>query len=114
MGVKAVEASGTPRGRHGRESKAKVALVALGQKTRNELARVFGIHLVQKAQRKRQLVSASAASFEHGRASRWERGQAQLGGFVRDDVPRSFIVLWPSSCLAFGDVIALGRLLAAS
>jgi hypothetical protein len=93
MEVKAEEASGTPRGRHSREFDATVALVAIGQKTRNVLARVFGIHPAQRAQRKRPIVCASAASFEHGRASRWERGQTQPGGFVRGDVARSFIVL---------------------
>jgi hypothetical protein len=70
MEVKAREALGTPRGRHSREFTATVALVAIGQKTLNELACVCGIHLVQRAQRKRQLVSASAANFECGPASR--------------------------------------------
>ncbi len=56
MEVRAGAALGTPRGRHSREFKAKVTLVALGQKTLNELASIFGIHPVQMAQRKRQIV----------------------------------------------------------
>jgi hypothetical protein len=93
MEVRTGEALGTPRGRHSREFKAKVALVALEQKTLNELASVFGIHPVQMAQRKRQIVYASAAHFEYGRARRWERDQAQPGGFVSHDAPRSPNVL---------------------
>lgn len=103
MGVQAGEASGTPRGRPSSEFNAKVALVALGQKTPNELASVFGIHPVQMPRRKRQIVYASAANFEHGRASRRERDQPQPGGFLSHNVPRSFDVLWPSSCLDFGE-----------
>jgi len=112
MGVDAGVASGTPRGRLGREFKAEVALVVFGQKTLNELASVFGIRPVQMAQLKHQIVYASAANFEYGRASRRERGQVQLGGFVRHYVPRSFHALWPESCLDFGGAMTLGRLLA--
>src|SRR5260221_378661 len=102
MGVEVGVASGTPRGRLSSEFKAEVALVVLGQKTLNELASVFGIRPVQMAQPKHQIVYASAANFEYGRASRRERDQAQLGGFVRHYVPRSFNVLWPAVCLDFG------------
>src|SRR5690242_2202499 len=102
MGVEAGVASGTPRGQNSNEFKAQVARVVLGQKTHNELASVFGIHPVQMAQPKRQIVYASAANFECSRASRRERDQLQLGGFVRHYVPRSFNVLWPASCLDFG------------
>lgn len=39
--------AGTPRRRHSAEFKAKVALQAVkGQKTLNELASEFGVHLV--------------------------------------------------------------------
>src|SRR5689334_18544241 len=102
MGVEAGVASGTPRGRNSNEFNAQVARVALGQKTLNKLASVFGIRPVQMAQLKHQIVYASAANFECGRASRRERDQAQPGGFVRHYIPRSFNVLWPSSCLDFG------------
>lgn len=69
---------GSPRRRHSSEFKAKVALEALkGQKTLNELASEFGVHPVQIAQWKRQLVEASPAAFEGG-GSRRGREQAQL------------------------------------
>lgn len=101
MGMKAGEASGTPRGRHRHSSEfnAKVALVALGQKTLNELASVFAIHPVQMAQRKRQIVHASAANLVYRRASLRGRDRAQPGGFVRHYVLRSLSVMWPSRCL---------------
>jgi transposase-like protein len=71
---------GTMRRRHSSEFKAKVALEALkGQKTVNELATEFGVHPVQIAQWKRQLVEASPATFEGGgNGSRKERAQEQL------------------------------------
>lgn len=71
---------GTVRRRHSSEFKAKVALEAVkGQKTLNELATEFGVHPVQIAQWKRQLLEASPAAFEGGgTSSRKERGQEQL------------------------------------
>lgn len=71
---------GTVRRRHSSEFKAKVALEAVkGQKTLNELGTEFGVHPVQIAQWKRQLVEASPAAFESG--SGWHgrsRDQEQL------------------------------------
>jgi transposase-like protein len=68
-----------PRRRHSSEFKAQVALEALkGQKTLNELASEFGVHPVQIAQWKRQLLEASAGVFENGAAGRREREQEQL------------------------------------
>jgi transposase-like protein len=68
-----------PRRRHSSEFKARVALEALkGQKTLNELASEFGVHPVQIAQWKRQLVEASGGIFESGAPSRREREQEQL------------------------------------
>ena len=69
---------GTTRRRHSSAFKAKVALEALkGAKTLNELATEFGVHPVQIAQWKRQLVEASPAAFASG-GSRLERAQEQL------------------------------------
>jgi transposase-like protein len=69
---------GTVRRRHSSEFKARVALEAVkGHKTLNELASEFGVHPVQIAQWKRQLVEASPATFEGG-ASRNERAQEAL------------------------------------
>jgi transposase-like protein len=69
---------GTVRRRHSSEFKAKVALEAVkGQKTLNELATEFGVHPVQIAQWKRQLLEASPAAFESGGARR-DRAQEQL------------------------------------
>jgi len=68
-----------PRRRHSSEFKARVAMEALkGHKTLNELASEFGVHPVQIAQWKRQLVEASAGIFESGAPSRREREQEQL------------------------------------
>src|SRR5689334_7998269 len=70
---------GTVRRRHSSEFKARVALEAVkGQKTLNELATEFGVHPVQIAQWKRQLLEASPAAFESGGGSRKERTQEQL------------------------------------
>ena len=72
-------AAGRPRRRHSCAFKARVALEALkGQKTLNELASAFGVHPVQIAQWKRQLLDASTSIFEGGAAGRHERGQEQL------------------------------------
>jgi transposase-like protein len=72
-------AAGTPRRRHSSAFKAQVALQAVkGQKTLNELASEFGVHPVQIAQWKRQLLDASAGIFENGGASRREREQEHL------------------------------------
>ncbi len=69
---------GPVRRRHSSEFKARVALEAVkGQKTLNELASEFGVHPVQIAQWKRQLVEASPAAFESG-GGRDERAQEQL------------------------------------
>lgn len=69
---------GTVRRRHSSEFKARVAVEALkGQKTLNELATEFGVHPVQIAQWKRQLVEASPAAFESG-SGRQTRDQEQL------------------------------------
>jgi transposase-like protein len=69
---------GTVRRRHSSEFKAKVALEAIkGQKTLNELATEFGVHPVQIAQWKRQLVEASPATFEGGGGHK-ERAQEAL------------------------------------
>jgi putative transposase len=66
------------RRRHSSEFKARVALEAVkGQKTLNELASEFGVHPVQIAQWKRQLVDASPAAFENG-SGRHNRDQEQL------------------------------------
>ena len=71
--------AGRPRRRHSSEFKARVALEALkGQKTLNELASEFGVHPVQIAQWKRQLLDASAGVFENGATGRREREQEQL------------------------------------
>ncbi len=71
--------SSRPRRRHSSEFKARVALEALkGHKTLNELASEFGIHPVQLAQWKRQLLDASAGVFERGVPGRQEREQEQL------------------------------------
>jgi transposase-like protein len=57
----------------------RLALEALkGQKTLNELASEFGVHPVQIAQWKRQLLDASAGVFESGVSGRRERDQEQL------------------------------------
>lgn len=70
---------GTVRRRHSSEFKARVALEAVkGQKTLNELAAEFGVHPVQIAQWKRQLLDASPGVFERGAAGRSERDQQQL------------------------------------
>jgi transposase-like protein len=71
---------GTVRRRHSSDFKARVALEAVkGQKTLNELATEFGVHPVQIAQWKRQLLEASPAAFEGGGSgNRKERGQEQL------------------------------------
>ncbi len=69
---------GTIRRRHSQEFKAKVALEAVkGQKTLNELASEFGVHPVQIAQWKKQLVQASPAAFEAG-GGRQARSQEHL------------------------------------
>jgi transposase-like protein len=66
------------RRRHSSEFKAKVALEAVkGQKTLNELAAEFGVHPVQIAHWKRQLVEASPAAFASG-SGRQARSQEQL------------------------------------
>lgn len=71
--------AGRPRRRHSSAFKAQVALEALkGQKTLNELASAFGVHPVQIAQWKRQLLDASAGVFESGASRRGEREQEQL------------------------------------
>ena len=71
--------AGRPRRRHSSEFKAQVALEAVkGQKTLNELASEFGVHPVQIAQWKRQLLEASTGVFENGAAGRREREQEQL------------------------------------
>lgn len=71
--------AGRPRRRHSSEFKARVALEALkGQKTLNELASEFGVHPVQIAQWKRQLLDASADVFESSASRRGEREQEQL------------------------------------
>lgn len=72
-------AAGRPRRRHSSAFKARVALEALkGQKTLNELASELGVHPVQIAQWKRQLLEASPGIFESGAAGRREREQEQL------------------------------------
>ena len=69
---------GTIRRRHSQEFKAKVALEAIkGQKTLNELASEFGVHPVQIAQWKRQLLDASPAAFASG-GGRHERAQGDI------------------------------------
>jgi transposase-like protein len=69
---------GTVRRRHSSEFKARVALEAVkGQKTLNELASEFGVHPVQIAQWKRQLVEASPLTFE-GSGNRKDRAQEAL------------------------------------
>jgi transposase-like protein len=71
--------TGRPRRRHSSEFKAKVALEALkGQKTLNELASEFGVHPVQIAQWKKQLLDASRAIFASGSAGQREREQDHL------------------------------------
>jgi transposase-like protein len=69
---------GIVRRRHSSEFKAKVALEAVkGQKTLNELASELGVHPVQIAQWKRQLVEASPAAIEAG-GGRRDHAHAQL------------------------------------
>ncbi len=69
---------GTVRRRHSSECKARVALEAVkGQKTLNALATEFGVHPVQIAHGKRQLVEASPATFAGG-GGRKERAQEAL------------------------------------
>jgi transposase len=56
--------TGTPRRRHSSEFKAQVALeAAKGQKTLNEVANQFGVHPVEIAQWKRQLLDGGPALF---------------------------------------------------
>ena len=75
----AARAAGSARRRHSSEFKAEVALEALkGQHTLNELASTFGVHPVQIAQWKRQLLDASASVFESGGPGRRARDQEQL------------------------------------
>jgi transposase-like protein len=69
---------GVSRRRHSSEFKAKVALeAAKGQKTLSELATEFGVHPVQIAQWKRQLLDGLPAVFE-GPASRHASEQTAL------------------------------------
>ena|SRR5579862_2412640 len=71
--------AGRPRRRHSSQFKAQVALEALkGQKTLNELASEFGVHPVQIAQWKRQLLDASASIFDSSASRRGEREQDHL------------------------------------
>jgi transposase-like protein len=71
--------AGSPRRRHSSAFKAQVALEAVkGQKTLNELAGEFGVHPVQIAQWKRQLLGASTGIFEGSSRGRRERAQEQL------------------------------------
>ena len=68
----------SPRRRHSGEFKARVALEAIkGQKTLNELASEFGVHPVQIAQWKRQLLEASSSVFA-SHVPRHERDQEAL------------------------------------
>ena len=70
---------GRPRRRQSNAFKAQVAVEALkGHKTLNELASEFGVHPVQIAQWKRQLLDASASVFESGATGRRERDQELL------------------------------------
>ena len=79
MGTERKGTSGAPRRRHSSAFKAEVALEAVkGQKTLNELASEFGVHPVQIAQWKRQLVEASVGVFENAAPGRQERDQAHL------------------------------------
>jgi len=69
---------GAPRRRHSSEFKAKVALEAVkGHKTLSELASEFGVHPVQIAQWKRQLLDASPSVFASS-PPHHERDQEQL------------------------------------
>ena len=99
--------TGRPRRRHRSEFKARVALEALkGQKTLNELASEFGVHPVQIAQWKRQLLDASTGIFEGGSTSRRELEQEHLVerlyqeiGQLKVDVDwlrKKGIARWPS------------------
>lgn len=75
----ATSPAGRPRRRHSSAFKAQVALEAVkGQKTLNALASEYGVHAVQIAQWKRQLLDGSASLFESERASKRERDQEQL------------------------------------
>lgn len=66
------------RKRHSSEFKAKVALEALkGQKTLNELSSEFGIHPVQIAQWKKQLVEGLPSVFE-SHSGRQEQAEEAL------------------------------------
>jgi transposase-like protein len=68
--------AGSPRRWHSSAFKATVALEAVkSQKTLNELASEFGVHPVQIAQWKRQLLDASRGIFESGSPSRREQEQ---------------------------------------
>jgi len=79
--------AGRPRRRHSSEFKARVALEALkGQKTLNELASEFGVHPVQIAQWKRQLLDASAGVFESGGAG---TGSARKNSWWSSSIRRS-------------------------
>jgi transposase-like protein len=58
---------GSPRKRHSKEFKAKVAIEAVkGVKTASELASEYGVHPVQITQWKKQLLEGSASLFETG------------------------------------------------
>jgi transposase len=71
--------AGSARRLHSSAFKAQVALEAVkGQRTLNELASRFGVHPVQVAQWKRQLLDASTGIFDSGSAGRREREQEQL------------------------------------
>jgi transposase-like protein len=81
--------AGRPRRRHSSEFKAWVALEALkGQKTLNELARELGVHPVQIAQWRRQLLAGSAGVFERGAVDRREREQEQLVAQLHREIRR--------------------------
>ena len=75
---------GSARRRHSGEFKAKVAVEAIkGHKTLNELAGEFGVHPVQIAQWKRQLLEASPAAFEGGGDRRGREQEALIERLYR-------------------------------
>ena len=63
----------TPRKYYGAEAKAKVAIAAIrGEQTTNEIASLYGIHPVQVAKWKKQLLEGSPQLFAKGSQAKFE------------------------------------------
>lgn len=65
--------SKTQRKKYGAEIKAKVAVAGIrGEKTANEIASLYGVHPVQVAKWKAQLLKSAPELFNGGRAAKSE------------------------------------------